>query len=110
MVFISFIYKIRNNEKTCYGKYVTDSISDDHEGLDKEVEYSLLRGINKYLSNNSMAPLDKNDIKIGIMSYSSDRYVPVYSTEKEIQCFDFYWEDFKSKHKIYVNGSLLIEK
>ena len=33
-MFITFIYKIGKNQRAYYGKYATDSISDDHEGLD----------------------------------------------------------------------------
>ncbi len=38
MPFITFIYKVGKNYKTYYGKYCFDYISDDHEGLDNEVE------------------------------------------------------------------------
>jgi hypothetical protein len=37
MVTITFIYKIKNVNKTFYGKYITDYMSDDHEGLDNEI-------------------------------------------------------------------------
>jgi hypothetical protein len=52
MPFISFIYKIGKKNKRYYGKYCTEYVSDDHEGLDKEVEYILIKGINEYRRNN----------------------------------------------------------
>jgi hypothetical protein len=48
MPFITFIYKVGKSKKTYYGKYCSDYISDDHEGLDTEVKYSLLKGLQKY--------------------------------------------------------------
>ena len=48
MPFISFIYRVGKSKKTYYGKYCSDYISDDHEGLDTEVKYSLLKGLKKY--------------------------------------------------------------
>lgn len=47
MPFITFIYKV-GKKKTYYGKYCSDYISDDHDGLDNEVKYILLSGINEY--------------------------------------------------------------
>ena len=38
MPFITFIYRIGNNNKVFYGKYVCDYISDDHDGLDNEIK------------------------------------------------------------------------
>jgi hypothetical protein len=48
MPFITFIYKIGKNNKTYYGKYCINSMSDDHEGLDNEVKYLLIKGLNEY--------------------------------------------------------------
>ena len=38
MPFITFIYKVGKINKTYYGKYCFDYISDDHEGLDNIVK------------------------------------------------------------------------
>ena len=46
MPFITFIYKIGSNNKTYFGKYITDYISDEHEGLDLVIKPYLLDGIN----------------------------------------------------------------
>ena len=48
MTFITFIYRIGNNTTTYFGKYVPDYVSDDHEGLDLEVRYVLVDGLNQY--------------------------------------------------------------
>ena len=42
MPFITFIYKVGKNPKIYYGKYCIDYISDDHDGLDNEVKYTLI--------------------------------------------------------------------
>lgn len=54
MGFITFIYRIKNNPNTYYGKYCFDYISDDHEGLDNEVKYVLKEGLNKFRSRNGL--------------------------------------------------------
>jgi len=106
MTFITFIYKIGNNSKTYYGKYITDYVSDDHEGLDEEVKYTLVDGINRYRNKKALPKLHSK-IHIGIMSFSSNKYIPVYSTEKEINCFDFYFINENYKKQIFINGKLL---
>lgn len=102
-MFITFIYKIGKNNKTYYGKYLSDYISDDHEGLDNEVEYILKKGLNEYREKNNIKKL-KGKINIGVLSFSSNDVVPTYSTENEIKCFDFYCD---YKNKIFINGKLI---
>ena len=89
MTFITFIYKVGKNNKTYYGKYCVDYISDDNEGLDNEVKYILKNGLNEYRKKNNIKKL-KSKIIIGILSFSSNDIVPTYSTKYEIKCFDFY--------------------
>ena len=103
MPFITFIYKVGKNYKTYYVKYCFDYISDDHEGLDKEVEYILIKGLNEYRKKNNIQIL-KTKIIIGILSFSSNNTIPTYSTDNEIKCFDFYCN---SDNKIYINGKLI---
>jgi hypothetical protein len=102
MPFITFIYKVGKNPKTYYGKYCSDYISDDHEGLDNEVKYILKQSLNQYRTQNNKKIISK--LMIGILSFSSNEDTPTYSTNNEIQCFDFY----KSyDEKIYINGKLI---
>ena len=61
MPFITFIYKIRKN--TYYGKYMTNCISDDHEGLDTVVRPYLVNGLNKFRKQNNLSKL-KTKVKI----------------------------------------------
>jgi transcriptional regulator with AAA-type ATPase domain len=102
MPFITFIYKVGKNDKTYYGKYCFDYISDDHEGLDNEVKYILKKGLNKYRKQNNVKEL-KSKIRIGILSFSSNQTIPTYSTDNEKKCFDFYYED----KMMYINGKLV---
>jgi hypothetical protein len=104
MPFITFIYKIGKNNKTYYGKYCAKYISDDHEGLDNEVKYSLIEGLNKYREKNNMQKITTKII-IGILSFSSDNIIPTYSSDNEIKCFDFY-KDYDKK--IYINGKIVL--
>ena len=101
MPFITFIYKVTN--KTYYGKYCFDYISDDHEGLDTIVQNVLLQGLNEYRKKKNIQAL-KSSVMVGILSFSSNDTIPTYSTENEIKCFDFYYENYD---KIYVNGKLI---
>lgn len=103
MPFITFIYKvgkINNKTKTYYGKCCLDYVSDDHEGLDFEVKYMLVDGLNKYLKK------QVTKITIGVLSYSSDNWVPTYSSDEEIDVFDFY-RNYNGQ--IYINGKLVID-
>jgi hypothetical protein len=104
MPFITFIYRIGKNNKTYYGKYCADYISDDHEGLDNEVKYSLIEGLNKYREKNNMQKITTRII-IGILSFSTDNIIPTYSSDNEIKCFDFY-KDYDKK--IYINGKIIL--
>jgi hypothetical protein len=103
MPFITFIYKVGKNKKTYYGKYCCNSISDDHEGLDKEVKYILLKGLNEFRTKNNIKEL-KSKIIIGILSFSSNHIIPTYSTKNEIKCFDFYCD---YENNLYINGKLI---
>ena len=106
MPFITFIYRIGKNKNTYYGKYVVDYISDDHDGLDDEIRPILINGINSYRKKYNKPILD-NYINIGILSFSSNQYIPTFSSDNEKKCFDFYCEHFKYKNKIYVNGEYI---
>jgi hypothetical protein len=103
MPFITFIYKVGKNNKTYYGKYCFDYISDDHEGLDDEVKHKLINALNKYRKKKNIPEL-KSKIIIGILSFSSNDIIPTYSTDDEIKCFDFYYND---DNKVYMNGKLI---
>ena len=100
MPFITFIYKVGKNNKTYYGKYCVDYVSDDHEGLDNEVKGILIKGLNKYREKNNQKIITK--IIIGILSFSSDFLIPTDSSNNEIKCFDFYYD---YDNKIYINGN-----
>ena len=101
MTFITFIYKIGNNPKTYYGKYNVDYVSDDHEGLDNfVVRPILMRGLNEYRKQKNLPKL-KAKIHLGILSFSNNRYIPTFSSKKEIKTVDFYCD---YDEKIYMNG------
>lgn len=103
MPFITFIYKVGKNNKTYYGKYCFDYISDDHEGLDNEVKYKLIQGLNDYRKQNNIIKI-KSKIIIGVLSFSANNIVPTYSSNNEIKCFNFYYD---YDNKIYINGKLI---
>lgn len=103
MPFITFIYKVGRNNKTYYGKYCTNNLSDDHEGLDNEVNYILKEGLNKYRKQKNIQKA-MSKITIGILSFSSNSVIPTYSSNKEIKCFDFYCD---YKNNMYINGKLI---
>jgi hypothetical protein len=109
MAFITFIYKIGNNSTPYFGKYITDYVSDDNEGLDNEVRYILVDGLNQYRKKRGFPKIDLQNVKIGVLSFSQNRDIPVYSTKKEIQCFDFYANVTDYTKQIYINGKLLHE-
>ena len=108
LIFITFIYKINNI--TFYGKYYTDNISPDHEGLDEEVKPYLLKAIKEYQIQENL-PEIKENIDIGIISVCNHKYISLHSTNEERKCFDFYCEKFTINYivclKMYMNGKLI---
>jgi hypothetical protein len=107
-MFITFIFKLPNKPgQTFYGKYYTDYISDDHEGLDKEIKPYLLKGINAF-QNLKLSPEVEN-VHIGIISVSDHNSI---SSDEEIKCFDFYCKKFTINYNIsltmYMFGKLII--
>ena len=83
-MFITFIFKLSN--ETYYGKYLTDNISPDHEGLDEVIKPYLLKALNEH-------QLVEN-VNIGIISVCCFTSVELHSTDEERYCFDFYCENF----------------
>jgi len=67
------------------------------------VKYILKESLNIYRKQNNL-PKIKSKIMIGIMSFSSNKYIPTFSTNDEIKCFDFYK---KYDGNIYVNGKMI---
>lgn len=99
MPFITFFYKVNSDEKMYYGKYATDYISDDHCGLDKEVRYVLKEALKKTITEKITS------LTVGVLSYSESGRIPLYSSQKEIDAFDFYYTyDTKSGGSSYVKG------
>jgi hypothetical protein len=108
MTFITFIYRIKNSKKTFYGKFITDYVSDDHEGLDLEVKRYLISGINAYRKQKNQNALTESQIFIGIMSFSSSSYIPLFSSDEEVKCFDCYVvQNPGIKTDIYINSKLM---
>lgn len=110
MSFITFIYRISEDPHTYYGKYAFNRISDDHEGLDHEIKNLLYRGYKMHRKNNGMCVLPFVSFTVGILSYSSNKYIPVYSTEEEYKCFDFYCVEYDYELKYYIDGEYISKK
>lgn len=102
MVTITFIYKIKNIDKTFYGKYVANYISDDDDGLDIEIKNVLLKSINKYRNAKNINHLKSKNLTVGLLSCSKDHHLDYFSN-REIKCFDFYYKNLKNT-EIYFNG------
>jgi len=105
MPFITFIYKIGKYNKTYYGKYVYDYLSDDEVPLDIKMKNVLLSKYNEYRKKNNYADLDKKDLCVGILFHNNNTYV--YSSLNEVKCFDFYYIKEKYDKSTYINGKLL---
>jgi hypothetical protein len=118
MAFVTFSYRFANNKKRIYtGKCFFERISDDHEGLDKEVLRYLVKGLNSYRQSQNIAKKVKSkDLMVGVLGVSSDIYVPSFSSKKERKFFDFYYiqyeyndntdceEDRQHENLFFVNG------
>lgn len=103
MPFISFIYKIKNESTTYYGKCFMEYISDDHTGLDNEVKKYLCTGLNNYRTMYNLPILEYSDLSVGVISYSINYNFNIRSSENEINCFDFYYDEQSGTY--FVNGN-----
>lgn len=88
-----------------YGKYATNYMSDDHGGLDNEVRYKLTEALAKYGKKTGREHVV--NLFIGILSFSESRFVPTYSSDEEIDAFDFYYRYETNKSETYVNGEVV---
>ena len=104
MPIVCFMYRINNDPKTYFGKYVADYISDDHEGLDQEVI-----GILEISYN-----IPHQTYKVGILSCSTNDDYLNYSSASEYTFFDFYYVKYDNMYKnqkiLYINGIKLKEE
>ncbi len=108
LIFITFMFKFNNTRY--YGKYYTDNISPDHEGLDEVIKPYLIKGILLHYKQEDL--LEINDkLHIGIISVSHEKYIAIHSSNEERCSFDFYCERFNINYKeylkIYMFGKLL---
>jgi hypothetical protein len=112
LIFITFIFKMNNT--TYYGKYYTDYISPDHEGLDDEIRTYLLKGITEYQKQELLPKIKQeaiDNVQIGVMSVCNETYISLHSTNEERNCFDFHCEKYTINHticmKMYMFGKLI---
>jgi len=93
LIFITFIFTLPTRpDKKYYGKYYTDNIAIDHNGLDEEIKPYLLKGISEYQKQEEhrSSEIKKENFHIGVISVSNHDYIPIHSTNEERHCFDFY--------------------
>lgn len=102
LIFITFIFRLPSQPgKTFYGKFYTDSISPDHAGLDEVIRPYLTR---------CLPGQQVQEVQIGILSVSNEKYIPIHASDKERFIFDFYCEKFSINYvevvKLYLFGKL----
>jgi len=93
LIFITFIFKL--NEKTFYGKFYTDTLEPDHEGLNEVIKPYLMKG----LQDQDVLP---ENVRIGILSVCNHKYIAIHSSKDEINCFDFYCHKFTINYTVHV--------
>ena len=98
---ITFIYKIKNDNNTYYGKYLGYMTDKYEEGLDTE----LLNKIFPILKDEYQLE-DQDDILVGVLGFNRDTYD--YFSEKESNIFDLLYCNWSNQPKeIYLNKKLL---
>jgi hypothetical protein len=111
-MFVTFIYRICGNPTTCYGKFLSGWISDDHQGLDAEMKSVLVNAINRRRRRDVLqgSLLREEEVTLGILSVSYAESFPIYSTSEERFCFDFYYTDYgysSDACQAYLDGVLI---
>jgi hypothetical protein len=104
MLFISFIYNIKNESTKYFGKCNLDYIDDINDGLDKVICTYLIAGLNKYRRTYNLPILTSNDLSVGVLSYSYNDSININSSEDEMKAFDFYYN--VQPQLYYVNGNI----
>jgi hypothetical protein len=89
---VTFMYRVGQNPTTYYGKIIYNSLSDDHDGLDLEVLYTLRKGLSDF-------GFTCKKINASVISYTNNCMFSYYS-EQDRSCFDFY-ADFTCRNQYY---------
>jgi hypothetical protein len=113
MYFITFMYRIgygmADNTRTYFGKYCFYYISDDHEGLDKEIKPDLIKAINLDRKERKLPEVEEDEVTLGILACCTSNYIPNYSSDAERNFYDFYYErtDYGRKPIMYLKGKVV---
>ena len=111
-MFITFIYRVSGTPTTCYGKYLSGWMTEDHQGLDAEMKSVLVKTINRRRERNGLpgSVLREEEVTLGIIAVSYAESFPIYSTSEERFCFDFYYTDYgyvSDACQAYLDGVLV---
>ena len=103
LIFITFMFTLPNAKGNIkhFGKYYTDSILHEHEGLDVVVKPYLIKGLREFSEKKPTEEFIRN-IHIGVLSVSNCNTISIHSTDEEINSFDFYCEKFTINQKVYL--------
>lgn len=98
---ITFIYKIKNDNNTYYGKYLGYMSDDYEEGLDIELLSKIFHVLKEGYNVETC-----DDVNIGVLGFNRDTYD--YFSEKEANIFDLLYCNWSNQPKeIYLNKKLL---
>ena len=110
LIFITFIFKL--NEKIFYGKFYTDTIEPDHKGLNEVIKPYLIKGLTQHKQEHEHQhqhqhqhepeQFSPENVRIGILSVCNHKYISIYSSKDEINCFDFYCHKFTINYTVHV--------
>lgn len=98
MYYISFIYRINDNSRE-FGKANLEYISDDHDGLDYEIQFVIGRLQSKLEKHFGYVI---NNISIGIIGTSDD-----FSSSDEKNVFDLYINERHNEYECFYKGYLI---
>ena len=101
-MFITFTYKIGQNRY--FGKYITDYIPPEHNGLDVIIKSMLHRGLEAYKEKYNLRRF--NDVNVSILSVCDNPLAYSSSLEQ----FHSYFKRHNSELKIYITSDLVISE
>lgn len=100
MAEISFIFTTPDGN-TKFGKYITDWLSDDHDGLDTVIYYNVIDCWNLHLKSIGLEPIKK--MKVGVIGLIKDDFCSKYDANG----FDMFIKNNSFTTKYYINNKLL---
>jgi hypothetical protein len=105
MIEVAFIFRTDINPTIQYGKIKLNYLSDDHDGIDNEINPIVYESINTFMTIHSLPNI--TNVDIGILGVSNEWHNRCSDDEQKINIFNLYIDcsnGYWKKHTYNYNG------